>query len=319
MYDERFLSQFWYNGSLTNHFQEVVVYRICLPKNDPSSRDTYSCRLGFFLTDCRKEAKSKWLTCPLLLTTLPFRGHIIGNWVKRGSEKGGHFTVTFQFLKSHSDAPFGPPLGGRWSSETHETVPNGASDKRSVCLSMLSRLRISLPANPHASSQRVSDQACYTRSAFAISGRRISHRGSRIPIYKYIEPRVKPQQAHNAFSGNTCMQDFKVPGSGRDCETGLFENRPHHHPQGLHLTPNLPTNIVGFRGFDSSIFLNSRGGIPRPIGNLLESLSQAMLVGVMSVGRLAYRKACSRWEAKLDGFPTGSGQTGSSQKCRNSP
>ena len=30
--------------------------------------------------------------------------------------------------------------------------------------------------------------------------------------------------------------------------------------------PNLPTNIVGFRGFDSSIILILRGGIPRPIG-----------------------------------------------------
>ena len=29
-----------------------------------------------------------------------------------------------------------------------------------------------------------------------------------------------------------------------------------------------------------------RGGIPRPKGNLPESLSQAMLVGIMLVGRL---------------------------------
>ena len=50
------------------------------------------------------------------------------------------------------------------------------------------------------------------------------------------------------------------------------------------VTPNLPTNIVGFRRFDSSIILNLRDGIPRPIGNFLESLSQAMLVGVMLVG-----------------------------------
>ena len=51
-------------------------------------------------------------------------------------------------------------------------------------------------------------------------------------------------------------------------------------------TPNLPTNIVGFRGFDSSIILNLRGGIPRPIGDFPESLRQAMAVGVMLVGRL---------------------------------
>ena len=31
-------------------------------------------------------------------------------------------------------------------------------------------------------------------------------------------------------------------------------------------TPNLPTSIVGFGGFDSSTILILRGGIPRPIG-----------------------------------------------------
>ena len=51
-------------------------------------------------------------------------------------------------------------------------------------------------------------------------------------------------------------------------------------------TPNLPTNIVSFRGFDSSIRLISRGGIPRPIGDFPESLTRAILVGVMLVGRL---------------------------------
>ena len=51
-------------------------------------------------------------------------------------------------------------------------------------------------------------------------------------------------------------------------------------------TPNLPTNIVDFGGFDSSIIFISRGGIPRSTGNFPESLSQAMLVGTMIVGRL---------------------------------
>ena len=51
-------------------------------------------------------------------------------------------------------------------------------------------------------------------------------------------------------------------------------------------TPNLPTNIVEFTGFDSSIILIQRGGIPRFIGDFPESLSQAMLVGVMLVGGL---------------------------------
>ena len=48
-------------------------------------------------------------------------------------------------------------------------------------------------------------------------------------------------------------------------------------------TPNLPTNIVDFGGFDSSTILIIRGGIPRPIGDFPESLSQAILVGIMLV------------------------------------
>jgi hypothetical protein len=48
-------------------------------------------------------------------------------------------------------------------------------------------------------------------------------------------------------------------------------------------TPNPPTNIVYFRGFDSNIILIQRGGILMSIGNFPESLSQAMLVGIMLV------------------------------------
>ena len=51
------------------------------------------------------------------------------------------------------------------------------------------------------------------------------------------------------------------------------------------IPPNLPTNIVDFRGFDSSMMSISRGGVYRPIGDFPESLSQAMLVGIMLVGR----------------------------------
>ena len=36
-------------------------------------------------------------------------------------------------------------------------------------------------------------------------------------------------------------------------------------------TPNIPTNIVDFGGFDSSIILIARGGIPRPVGDFPES------------------------------------------------
>ena len=55
----------------------------------------------------------------------------------------------------------------------------------------------------------------------------------------------------------------------------------------IHLyTHNLPTNIADFRGFYSSIILIIRGGILVSIGIFLESLSQAMLVGVVLVVRL---------------------------------
>ena len=43
---------------------------------------------------------------------------------------------------------------------------------------------------------------------------------------------------------------------------------------------------MDFRGFDSSVIIILRGGIPRPIGDFPESLSQAMLVGTVLVGRL---------------------------------
>ena len=51
-------------------------------------------------------------------------------------------------------------------------------------------------------------------------------------------------------------------------------------------TANPRSKNLDCRGFYSSIFLIVRGGIPRPIGNSLESLSQQLLVGIISVGRL---------------------------------
>ena len=51
-------------------------------------------------------------------------------------------------------------------------------------------------------------------------------------------------------------------------------------------TPNLPTNIVDFGGFASSIILIQRGGILRPIGDFPESLTRAMLVGTILLGGL---------------------------------
>ena len=43
---------------------------------------------------------------------------------------------------------------------------------------------------------------------------------------------------------------------------------------------------MDFRGFDPSVILILRGGILMSIGNFLESLRQAILVGIMLVGRL---------------------------------
>ena len=43
---------------------------------------------------------------------------------------------------------------------------------------------------------------------------------------------------------------------------------------------------LGFRGFDSNIIFILRGGIPRPVGDFSESLSQGILVGIILVGRL---------------------------------
>ena len=51
-------------------------------------------------------------------------------------------------------------------------------------------------------------------------------------------------------------------------------------------TANFPTNIMDFRRFDSSIILIIRGGILTSIGDSPESLSRAMLVGVILIGRL---------------------------------
>ena len=51
-------------------------------------------------------------------------------------------------------------------------------------------------------------------------------------------------------------------------------------------TANLRSKILDFRGFDSSRVLILRGGIPRPKGVFPESLSQAILAGIILVGRL---------------------------------
>ena len=54
-------------------------------------------------------------------------------------------------------------------------------------------------------------------------------------------------------------------------------------------TANLRAKILDFRGFDSSRIVILRGGILMSIGNFPESLSQAILAGRFSVGRLGVR------------------------------
>ena len=53
-----------------------------------------------------------------------------------------------------------------------------------------------------------------------------------------------------------------------------------------HATDNLRTSMMDFRGLDSSIILIMRGGILMSTGDFPESLSQAILLGMMLVGRL---------------------------------
>ena len=61
--------------------------------------------------------------------------------------------------------------------------------------------------------------------------------------------------------------------------------RPHQRLLGG-ITPSPPIKSLGFEGFDSSRLLILRSGILMSIGDSLESLSRAMLVGTMLVGRL---------------------------------
>ena len=60
-------------------------------------------------------------------------------------------------------------------------------------------------------------------------------------------------------------------------------------------TVNLHTNIMDFRGFDSSIILILRGEIPGPIGDFPGTFSsQAILVGIMLVG-VTWHKSLHVW------------------------
>ena len=56
---------------------------------------------------------------------------------------------------------------------------------------------------------------------------------------------------------------------------------------------NLCTKLLDFREFDSNIIFILGGGIPRPIGNLPDILSQQILVGRFLIGRWAYPKTAT--------------------------
>ena len=67
---------------------------------------------------------------------------------------------------------------------------------------------------------------------------------------------------------------------------GRLNSGQLEHVAPVQATVNFPTKIMDFRGFDSSIILIIRGGIFMSVADFPESLSQAILVGIMLVGRL---------------------------------
>ena len=81
----------------------------------------------------------------------------------------------------------------------------------------------------------------------------------------------------NVWSMYRCVISLKLSGS---CTRRRIKRI------GEVMTVNLRTKILDFRGFDSSIISMLRGGILMPTGNFPESLSQAILVGIILVGRL---------------------------------
>ena len=88
-----------------------------------------------------------------------------------------------------------------------------------------------------------------------------------VPIFVFLDPTLGNSQADSV-----CLSWKCNPTLGTDLGRRILGMRTG-------CTSNLPTYIVDFRGFDSSIVLILRGGIPRPIGDFPESLSQAMLAG----------------------------------------
>ena len=97
--------------------------------------------------------------------------------------------------------------------------------------------------------------------------------------------------------------DTRATHEGRASRSEVWRARglPSCPPIVGSLTASLRTKILDFRGFDSSIILFLRGAIPSPIGKFPESLSQAVLAGIMLVGRLGVRliRDSHRWGDRL--------------------
>ena len=121
------------------------------------------------------------------------------------------------------------------------------------------------------------------------------------PPFSFPVPVAFPypwKRCGNLRRASSCHFFLKGPCVEFACKQGgamhLASTLSWHHilPQGAGRsrsgldTANLRTKIVDFRGFDSSIILILRGGIPRPMGSFPESLSQAILAGISLAGRI---------------------------------
>ena len=83
---------------------------------------------------------------------------------------------------------------------------------------------------------------------------------------------------------------FRTSGCGgshvtSDCDLARLPPLRPPAPERSGIRPILVLRFWILRGFDSSIISISRGGLPRPIGDFPKSLSQAILAGIISVGR----------------------------------
>ena len=84
------------------------------------------------------------------------------------------------------------------------------------------------------------------------------------------------QQIGDAAGPDSWLRAFKAPGRG-----SIISRRAWRATgKGCTVYGQFP-KILDFRGFDSSVISNLRGGISRLIGNFPESLSHAILVGII--------------------------------------